>query len=72
MVTIGVVYSYAIGAVVKTWQMLAGLCIIPALIYFLMVFFAKESPNFLLSKGKLDKATESLQYFRGEIAFWKS
>ncbi|ROT83225.1 hypothetical protein C7M84_023587 [Penaeus vannamei] len=66
MVTIGVVYSYAIGAVVKTWQMLAGLCIIPALIYFLMVFFAKESPNFLLSKGKLDKATESLQYFRGK------
>lgn len=66
MVTIGVVYSYAIGAVVKTWQMLAGLCIIPVLIYFVMVFFAKESPNFLLSKGKLDKATESLQYFRGK------
>ncbi|XP_063595968.1 facilitated trehalose transporter Tret1-like [Penaeus indicus] len=66
MVTIGVVYAYAIGAVVKTWQMLAGLCIIPVLIYFVMVFFAKESPNFLLSKGKLDKATESLQHFRGK------
>ncbi|XP_071549837.1 trehalose transporter 1-like protein [Panulirus ornatus] len=66
MVTIGVLYSYALGAVVSTWQVLAGLCIIPPVIYFICMLFSKESPSFLLSKGKEEQAAASLQFFRGK------
>ncbi|KAG7154095.1 Facilitated trehalose transporter Tret1-2-like 6 [Homarus americanus] len=66
MVTIGVVYSYALGALVSTWQLLAGLCIIPSILCCVLMLFTKESPSFLLSKGKEEQATAALQFFRGK------
>ncbi|KAK8736027.1 hypothetical protein OTU49_005188 [Cherax quadricarinatus] len=66
MVTIGVMYSYLLGALVSTWRVLAGLCIIPPVIYCVLMFFAKESPSFLLSKGKEEQAAAALQFFRGK------
>lgn len=66
MVTIGLLYAYALGAVVTSWKLLAGLCIIPPGIYFTLMFFGKESPQFLLSKGKEEQAMAALQYFRGQ------
>lgn len=65
MVTLGVVYAYTIGAFVS-WQLLAGLCAIPPAIYFVSVFFCKESPRFLLLKGKEEQAAAALQFFRGK------
>ncbi|XP_045615875.1 facilitated trehalose transporter Tret1-2 homolog isoform X2 [Procambarus clarkii] len=66
MITIGVMYAYAFGALVSTWQLLAGLCIIPSALYCILMLFAKESPYFLLSKGKEEQAAAALQFFRGK------
>lgn len=66
MVTIGVVYSYVLGAVVPSWRWLAGLCIVPLVLYLVLMFFAKESPSFLLLHGKDECAAAALQYFRGK------
>ena len=68
MVTLGVLYSYVLGAVVTSWRMLAGLCIVPVALYAILMFFAKESPSYLLFKGKEEKAAAALQYFRGIAA----
>ncbi|XP_068237920.1 facilitated trehalose transporter Tret1-like isoform X1 [Palaemon carinicauda] len=65
MVTLGLLYAMAIGAFVSSWQVLAGVCAIPPVIYFALLFFIKESPVYLLTKGKDDKAAAALQYFRG-------
>lgn len=49
-----------------SWQGLAGVCVVPPIVYFVMMFFTKESPSFLLSKGKYDEAKVALQYYRGK------
>ncbi|MPC82771.1 Solute carrier family 2, facilitated glucose transporter member 8 [Portunus trituberculatus] len=64
MVTLGLLYAYVLGAVVASWRLLAGLCIIPVILYAILMFFAKESPSYLLFKGKEDEAAAALQYFR--------
>ncbi|XP_045107890.1 facilitated trehalose transporter Tret1-2 homolog [Portunus trituberculatus] len=66
MVTLGLLYAYVLGAVVASWRLLAGLCIIPVILYAILMFFAKESPSYLLFKGKEDEAAAALQYFRGK------
>lgn len=65
MVVLGIEFAYVVGAFVD-WRGLAGACAIPLALYFGMVFIAKESPSYLLSKGKYDEAKASLQYFRGK------
>ena len=65
MVTLGVLYSYALGAVLSSWRVLAWLCIVPVAAYSVLMFFAKESPSYLLFKGKEERATAALQHFRG-------
>lgn len=66
MVTVGLLYAYVLGAVVTSWRLLAGLCIIPVALYAVLMFFAKESPSYLLFKGKDEQAAAALQYFRGK------
>ncbi|KAK3871686.1 hypothetical protein Pcinc_023188 [Petrolisthes cinctipes] len=66
MVTIGIVYVYSMGAAVTSFRTLAALCIIPVVIYFILMLFVKESPTFLLAKGKQEQAAKALQYFRGK------
>ncbi|XP_042206693.1 facilitated trehalose transporter Tret1-like isoform X2 [Homarus americanus] len=66
MAVIGMLYSFVFGAVMNTWRGLAGICAIPPVIYLVLVLFAKESPTYLLSKGKEKEAKEALQYFRGK------
>ncbi|KAK7066789.1 Solute carrier 2 (Facilitated glucose transporter) member 8 [Halocaridina rubra] len=66
MVVIGIEYAYVFGAFIETWQILAVVCAVPTVIYLVCMIFAKESPVFLLSKGKQKEAKESLQYFRGK------
>lgn len=66
MVTIGMLYAFGMGAVLPSWRWLAGLCIVPPVAYFILMFFAKESPSYLLYKGKDDQAAAALQHFRGK------
>ncbi|XP_018012769.1 facilitated trehalose transporter Tret1 isoform X2 [Hyalella azteca] len=65
MVVIGILYVYSLGAGL-CWQWIALLCLIPAVVFCVAMFFSKESPVFLLSKNKSQEAKEALQFFRGE------
>ncbi|XP_037805090.1 solute carrier family 2, facilitated glucose transporter member 8-like isoform X2 [Penaeus monodon] len=64
-ITIGILYAYLFGAVVESWRWLVLVCAVVGGIYFLLAIFIKESPTFLLSKGKEEEARASMQYFRG-------
>ncbi|XP_042206691.1 facilitated trehalose transporter Tret1-like isoform X4 [Homarus americanus] len=62
----GIEFAYVFGIVMSTWRGLAGICAIPPIIYLTLLLFVKESPIYLLSKGKEREAREALQYFRGK------
>jgi len=65
MVTIGILLSYAIGAVL-CWQWLAVVSLAPSILFGVSMFFSKESPTFLIAKGRTEEAKNVLQYFRGK------
>ncbi|XP_027221001.2 facilitated trehalose transporter Tret1 [Penaeus vannamei] len=65
MVVIGILYAYVFGAFINSWQILAVVCAVPTLIFCVLMVFSKESPSYLLSKGKDKEAQEAMQYFRG-------
>ena len=64
MVTIGVLYVGIVGAFVD-WRWLSVACLALAVLWGLMMLFCHESPFYLLSKNKYEKARTSLQFFRG-------
>ncbi|XP_071542331.1 facilitated trehalose transporter Tret1-like isoform X2 [Panulirus ornatus] len=64
-VTVGILYAYVLGTVVE-WRLLAAICAALGLIFLLLAAFLKESPNYLLAKGKEKQARKSMQYFRGQ------
>ncbi|XP_045595886.1 facilitated trehalose transporter Tret1 [Procambarus clarkii] len=66
MVVVGIEFAYIFGAIVNSWRGLAGVCAIPVVVYFVLILFVKESPSYLLSKGKEKQAREVLQHFRGK------
>lgn len=66
MVVIGVSYAYVFGAIVNDTMTLSIICAIPTVIYAVLLFFVKESPTFLIAKGKEEEAREVLQKLRGE------
>ena len=67
MLVSGIAYAYIFGAIMPSWQSLAAVCAAPPIIYFILIFMMKESPVYLLSKGKTNEAEDSLQYFRGNV-----
>ena len=62
MVTIGVLYVGIVGAFVD-WRWLSVACLALGVLWGLMMLFCPESPSFLLSKNKYEKARKSLQFF---------
>ncbi|XP_047736689.1 facilitated trehalose transporter Tret1-like [Hyalella azteca] len=48
-----------------TWQHLALICSSPTLLYAVLVYCCKESPAYLLLKGRETEARAALQHFRG-------
>ena len=48
------------------WRWMLGLEILPALIFFIMLFFVPESPRFLMLKGQEDKAKKVLERLHGK------
>nr|XP_045595879.1 facilitated trehalose transporter Tret1-like isoform X1 [Procambarus clarkii]XP_045595880.1 facilitated trehalose transporter Tret1-like isoform X1 [Procambarus clarkii]XP_045595881.1 facilitated trehalose transporter Tret1-like isoform X1 [Procambarus clarkii]XP_045595882.1 facilitated trehalose transporter Tret1-like isoform X1 [Procambarus clarkii]XP_045595883.1 facilitated trehalose transporter Tret1-like isoform X1 [Procambarus clarkii]XP_045595884.1 facilitated trehalose transporter T len=65
-ITVGILYAYVFGSVVSSWRWLTLVCGALGLVFLLMAAFLKESPHFLLSKGKEMQARQSMQYFRGK------
>ncbi|XP_066964873.1 facilitated trehalose transporter Tret1-like [Macrobrachium rosenbergii] len=66
MVVIGIEFAYIFGAIVDTWQLFATICMCPVFVFFVLILISKESPVYLLSKGKEKEAMASLQFFRGK------
>ncbi|XP_018007854.1 facilitated trehalose transporter Tret1 [Hyalella azteca] len=64
MLGTGIVYSYSFGALVW-WDDLAFICCVPPAVFFVLVFFNPETPAFLVTKGRKEKAEETLQQLRG-------
>lgn len=51
----------------EPWRWMLGVEAIPALIYILFVFTIPESPRWLISKGKIEKAKKTLAYINPNI-----
>ncbi|XP_068206136.1 facilitated trehalose transporter Tret1-like [Palaemon carinicauda] len=66
MVVAGIEFAYVFGAIMDTWQLLAIVCLAPAFVFLMLIIISKESPVYLLSKGKEKEAVASLQFFRGK------
>ncbi|MEV4948063.1 sugar porter family MFS transporter [Streptomyces sp. NPDC053755] len=49
----------------EAWQWMLGVMVVPALLYGLLSFAIPESPRFLISVGKVDKAKEVLAEVEG-------
>ena len=45
----------------ESWRLMLGVQCIPALLYFVLLFFVPESPRFLLMQNKVEQATSILQ-----------
>ena len=48
------------------WRLFSGICIIFPAVLGLWMFWMPRSPIFLVSKGDLEGARKSLQFFRGK------
>ncbi|XP_063703886.1 facilitated trehalose transporter Tret1-like [Culicoides brevitarsis] len=65
MITIGILFVYAVGAGVSVFY-LNLICGIIPLVFGLVFFFMPESPTFYVSKGRHDDALNALKRLRGE------
>ncbi|MGW3564085.1 sugar porter family MFS transporter [Streptomyces sp. NPDC000941] len=51
---------------IEAWQWMLGVMVVPAVVYGLLSFAIPESPRFLISVGKADRAKEVLAQVEGE------
>ncbi|MDT9690892.1 sugar porter family MFS transporter [Streptomyces sp. P9(2023)] len=51
---------------IEAWQWMLGVMVVPALLYGLLSFAIPESPRFLISVGKIDRAKEVLSEVEGK------
>jgi len=51
----------------NVWRWMLGVEFIPAILYFLFMFFVPKSPRWLFSKGKLEEAKAILNNLYGEV-----
>lgn len=51
---------------IEAWQLMLGVMVVPAVLYGLLSFAIPESPRFLISVGKLDKAKTVLAEVEGK------
>lgn len=65
MVTVGILFVYAVGAGVNVFW-LSIICGIIPLIFGVIFFFMPETPLYLVSKGREEDAIKSLQFLRGK------
>ncbi|XP_059619775.1 facilitated trehalose transporter Tret1-like [Phlebotomus argentipes] len=65
-VMLGIFTVYFLGTVV-TWRVAALICLAVPLSTLVAICFVPETPLWLLSKGRVDKAQQSLQWLRGWV-----
>ncbi|KAF4532913.1 hypothetical protein B566_EDAN001517 [Ephemera danica] len=66
-ITIGILFAYAVGAVVS-FKMLAILSGIIPVVFFIGLFFVPETPHYLLTKNRKHDAEKSMLWLRGDRA----
>ena len=66
MAALGTVYTFVLGYFISSWRVIAWLLILPSIILGVAVFFAPDSPYWLLEKGKEEEARKSLSILRGK------
>ncbi|WP_371501064.1 sugar porter family MFS transporter [Kitasatospora sp. NBC_00374] len=49
----------------EAWQWMLGICVLPAVAYFVLAALIPESPRFLISAGRLDEARSVLREVEG-------
>ncbi|KAM9326632.1 solute carrier family 2, facilitated glucose transporter member 6 [Gastrophryne carolinensis] len=64
MAVCGALVLYALGIIVP-WRWLAIIGEIPVILMLVLLCFMPDSPRFLISKGKDDKALQALEWLRG-------
>uniref|UniRef100_U5EQL0 Facilitated trehalose transporter Tret1 n=1 Tax=Corethrella appendiculata TaxID=1370023 RepID=U5EQL0_9DIPT len=64
MVTIGILFVYAVGAGVNVF-ILSIICGIIPLVFGLIFYFMPESPHYLVAKQRNEEATKALKWLRG-------
>lgn len=64
MIHVGSLMSHTVGKYVN-WKISCFIFALPNIICLLLLMFLKESPLWLLSKGKIDEGIESFRLFRG-------
>ncbi|XP_055525635.1 facilitated trehalose transporter Tret1 isoform X2 [Wyeomyia smithii] len=64
LVTIGILFVYAVGAGVSV-QVLSIICGVIPLVFGLIFFFMPESPYYFVEKARYDDASKSLKWLRG-------
>lgn len=62
--TIGILFTYVIGAVTD-WKTLSIISAVIPILFGLIFFFMPETPQYLLKKNKLKEAENSLRWLRG-------
>lgn len=63
-ISVGVLFQYVFGSFLS-WHVLAGISTCIPILAITFMFFMPESPNFLISKSKPEKAMKSLAKLRG-------
>ncbi|KAB7493670.1 Facilitated trehalose transporter Tret1 [Armadillidium nasatum] len=64
MFSIGIFFAYVLGALLNSFRWIAAICAIVPCICSLLMIPNKESPLYLLSKGREEDAKKVMQYFR--------
>ncbi|TGV00237.1 sugar porter family MFS transporter [Flavivirga rizhaonensis] len=67
-VTVAFFSNYFLSSLSETvsWRWMLGVEVIPAIIFFILLFFVPESPRWLISKGKLEMSQRILTKINGK------
>lgn len=63
-ISFGILFQYTIGSF-ASWHTLSGISVIIPTVAFITMLLMPESPNYLVSKSRPDKAAKSLSRLRG-------
>jgi len=66
MAALGAVYTFLLGYLVSSWRTISWLLILPSILLGVSVFFAPDSPYWLLERGRVEDAKNSLSILRGK------
>ncbi|KAB7501270.1 Sugar transporter ERD6-like 6, partial [Armadillidium nasatum] len=64
MLSIGILFAFVLGALLNSFRWIGAICAIVPCICSLLMIPNKESPLYLLSKGREEEAVNAVRYFK--------